>query len=251
MRKLELDDQGKLSIGPVGGSKPGAINIAFPSNDTAGVGLNVEATPAAGSERAAIKLGGFTLCQDPANDGTANFGILDANGSSVLSWAAGEPDIKTQLRYVQALADASIYHAYGGDSIVYSYYEDLGEGAAAAAAYARAAILKAYLIAHMNSNAAGDVRGAHKAVDTALALTLHLVPAATNTATLCTLTIAIGVAFKAHGDSVGVHFHDDATAAGYTATSDLLAGNATLANAIVELDALLSAFGFHTINASL
>jgi hypothetical protein len=125
MKKLELDDQGKLNIGPVGGTKPGTINIAFDSNDTSGIALNVAATPAAGSERAAIKLGGFTIGQDTAADGTTNFGIIDTNGTTLASFTTGVPAIVSELPATQytAVATATAFaptgaQVAGGDHTV-------------------------------------------------------------------------------------------------------------------------------------
>ncbi len=76
-------------------------------------------------------------------------------------------------------------------------------------------------------------------------------PAATTLPTACTLTIALAVAIDAHGDTAGVHFHDDATIAAYSPTSNLLAGNATKVLCVTELDALLAAAKTHFANGVL
>ncbi len=106
----------------------------------------------------------------------------------------------------------------------------------------RAEAIRTALLAHMASVGTYLVDGSHLAADTALAATLAAVPAATNLATCIVLVNALLVAANSHGDSSGVHFHDDATLGALTITTD---PPTTLAQCRTDLNDILAALQTH------
>lgn len=258
-KPIEVDNAGNLHLGPFGRASAAKLTIDFDAGDVDGIAIDVAPSPGAVSERASIKLGDFIIGQDTAETGTKNFGVLDANGVVIFSAAAGVDRatvVETRMTaaetgsaYQRAVTSAA-YHANADTtSLGAAILTDPGDSAANA--YARANLLKATLAEHFASVGTFLVVGDHLAADTALAATLAAVPAASSTGTLCTLTIALSVALIGHGKSRGVHFHDDLSTlgAGYVASSDLAAGNATLAKAITELNFLRVALTAHFANA--
>lgn len=107
---------------------------------------------------------------------------------------------------------------------------------------ARANALKAALLAHMASVGSKTAEGEHLAAEGAIATTLTAVPAGSGLATTQTLTNALVTAFNAHGDSSGVHFHDDSTVAGFTPSN---ADADTKAKQITNLNELRAAMATH------
>lgn len=99
-----------MNVGPVAGAKVGKINVAFDSHDASGIALNVEATPAAGSGAACIKLGGYTIGQDPARTDSTDFDILNSSGVSVFTdAAAGGGDTQVQYNDGGALGGSAAF----------------------------------------------------------------------------------------------------------------------------------------------
>ncbi len=243
-----VDAFGRLHIGSFTRNSKAAITVDPDADDVLGVALDIAPTRASVARKAGIKFGDFTLTQDPAGTGTLNFGIVDANGVVLATWTAGIAGGSSNLftKYSNAL-DGVKYHMAVDTSLLGLAVID-GTTPSDAVVFARANALKAAYASHFASVGTASADGKHKAADTALAATLAAVPAATTVGTTCTLAIALGVALDAHGDSSGVHFHNDAAIAAYSPTSNLLAGNATKALAVTELDALLAASLTHFAN---
>jgi hypothetical protein len=90
-KPLFTDEAGNLRLGNSVRNVRARVIGDFDSDDLDGVALDFEATKAPTSERCVLKLGDFILGQDTAKSGTKNFGILDANGSLLVSFAQGVP----------------------------------------------------------------------------------------------------------------------------------------------------------------
>lgn len=200
---------------------------------------------------------GFYVVRD--SDGIPIDILFSVAGSaaSLSDLTSGFGAAAIQIQYMDAVATAAFYHMVIAMQDTDTLADIVSSGAASDAVTAehtalqvRANLLKADLRTHILAGGALRTFGAeHLLADTALADTLALVPAASNQATTCTLAIAIGVALIGHGNSAGVHFHDDTTTgSGYTATSDLAGANATYEKARVELNALRLAIQTHTNN---
>lgn len=159
--------------------------------------------------------------------------------------------VDARLQYLSARA-VGTHAAVDADHHGLLDLADVAGGATQAVANTRANLLKAAMIEHMASVASETVQGAHKAADNGNSATLAAVAAASNLATSITLVNALLVAINEHGDEAGVHFHNDADAAGATITTD---PPTTLAHVIADLNDLLDAFNAHfatdhdTINA--
>lgn len=123
----------------------------------------------------------------------------------------------------------------------------LAGGATQAAANAQANALKAAFAVHAASVGTATVDGAHLAADTGNAATLAAVADASDEATSITLVNALLVAYNTHGDQSGVHFHDDATLAAGTITTD---PPTTLGEVITDLNDLLTLATDHFALAS-
>jgi hypothetical protein len=237
MRKLELDDQGKLNIGPVGGAKTGAINVAFASNDNDGIAMNVEATPAAGSAKAAIKLGAFTIGQDVAAADASTFGIADSTGASIFNPAKSQAALALAVTSVVP----SLWHVWPNTTLDGLATLDTGAGKSQTLCNARANLLKASAAVHSASVAAYNASGgAHNLADTVNAPTLAAVPDATNLATSITLCTALAAWAVGHFGQTAVHYWDDATTS-TTVTDDTPADLAAVALCLNELTAMFQA----------
>lgn len=237
MRKLELDDQGKLNIGPVGGAKTGAINVAFASNDTDGIALNAEATPAAGSAKAAIKLGAYTIGQDVTGVDASTFGISDSTGVAVFN--AGLT--KSALIWLIAYSKPGFWHVYPNTTLDGLAALDTGAGKSQTLCNARANLLKASAAVH--SASVGDwniTTGAHNLADTVNAPTLAAVADASNLATSITLCTALVAFCVAHFGQTAVHFWDD-TYTSTTVTDSTPGDLAAVALCLNELTAIFQA----------
>ena len=81
---MHTDGRGNTHLGGSNTANlPGRVTIELDPSDSAGIALNVPATPMSGSERAVVKLGDFTLGQDTSANGTKDFGVLNAAGTNV------------------------------------------------------------------------------------------------------------------------------------------------------------------------
>lgn len=178
--------------------------------------------------------------------------VLEAIRTDVLGVAGTDEGttaaLAIKVKYMDAVATAADFHMAADTGLL--GLSALTGGANAAAQSALANAMRTAMDAHMLSIGTRLAVGKHLITDAALEATLAAVPAGSSTATNCTLTIALDAAFIAHGNSSGVHFHDDSTAAGYSVTSNLLAGNATDANCLTELNALLAAMKVHFANGA-
>src|SRR5438445_11934388 len=104
-----------------------------------------------------------------------------------------------------------------------------------AEANTRANALRTALAAHMAGVGTPFVDGEHLAADTTLRTTLLAIPAASTLNTCITLVNGINTASVAHGNSSGVHFHDDAAEVSATITT---VPPTTLARCIKDLNDL-------------
>ena len=159
--------------------------------------------------------------------------------------------VDARLQYIAARA-VGTHAAVDADLHGLLGVADLAGDALQAAANTRAGLLKTAWLEHMASVATETSQGAHRVADTALAATLTAVAAASDLATSITLVNALLVALNSHGDSAGVHFHDEPDAAAATITTD---PPTTLAHVITDLNDLIDAMRAHietdhdTINA--
>jgi hypothetical protein len=167
--------------------------------------------------------------------------------------------LQVKTKYLDAVTGAAYHMEIDLEGTAIAALAAFAGGAGAPSAgeltamYARVNLLQTAMLAHMAGVGTRLVDGEHKAAETTVATTLTAVAAASSVATACTLAIALGVAVIAHGDSSGKHFHDDTTSdsgSGYTATSDLAAGNATADKCRIELNALRLAMATHFSNGA-
>ncbi len=145
-----VDAFGRLHIGSFTRTAKAAITVDPDADDVLGIALDVAPTRASVARKAAIKLGNFTLTQDPAGDGTLNFGIVDADGTVVFSTVAGTTGGSTALyaRYLDAIATSTFYHLKKDTSIAALAVID-GTTPSDATFYARANALKTAFGAHL------------------------------------------------------------------------------------------------------
>ena len=166
----------------------------------------------------------------------------DVSASETMQAAA----LATQ--YITAVGTPADYHMMVDTSLL--GLSALAGGSNAAAQSARLNAMRTAIDTHALGVGSPTADGQHLAADTTNEATLAAVPAGSNTATNCTLAIALGAFAAAHGNQTGVHFHEDATLTGYTPSSNLLAGNATDAKCLIETNDLLAAFQTHFANGA-
>ncbi|MGZ5078629.1 MAG: hypothetical protein ACXWHZ_03680 [Usitatibacter sp.] len=80
---------GKIRLNGANRSSTAPIIVDFTPPDSAGIAMDVAPTPHSTSERAGAKLGDFFIGQDPSQNGTHDFGIVDAAGNVILRLTAG------------------------------------------------------------------------------------------------------------------------------------------------------------------
>lgn len=165
-----------------------------------------------------------------------------AIGGDIETLEADVAALKIKTQYMHALIDGVHMgtDAGGLDALV-----ALAGGATQAQANARAEALRTAILAHMTSVGTITAVGEHKAADTGNHDTLAAIAALTPSSLLAaciTLVNGLNAAIVAHGDQSGVHFHDDATAAASTITTD---PPTTLAHCITDLNDLLTTYSDH------
>jgi hypothetical protein len=174
--------------------------------------------------------------------------LLDAaQTASQITWSnVAVLDIKT--KYEEAQINRIHMEADAADLASLIALTVLGGAASQAQANARANALQALMgTNHMLGVGTILVDGEHLAADTALATTLLAIPLAVDIGTCQTLTQGLNTAIIGHGNSSGVHFHDDTgvNGSGFTPTN---ATADTLAKQRVDLDqirqAMLNHFSF-------
>jgi hypothetical protein len=89
----------RLFVGPVTRlpAKGAKIAIDFDSGDSDGIAIDIGPSPVSANNKAGIKLGDYTLMQDPSGAGTADFAVLAPDGTQALNLSASEKQAGSEL----------------------------------------------------------------------------------------------------------------------------------------------------------